>query len=146
MPAYKKAKSIPSSIVFGLTKEPGFEEMAVLSDETRKKFLVIEACMLRAGLAMRSLTRSANIGSVKILTAVTAVLLPLDCVNKKSASCRDFCDMIGINHKSKYVELAIENRKLYDSFLMLEGDILVGETVSCRSSQLLSKILGTTVR
>ena len=78
---------------------------------------------------------------------MTVVLLPLDCVNKNSASCQDFCDMIDINRKSKYVKLGIESRKLYDSFLMLEGDILVGEIVSSRSSpEAIVKILGETVR
>ena len=51
----KKAESILSSIVFGLTKEPGFDEMSVLSDETRKKLLITEVYMLRTGLVMRSL-------------------------------------------------------------------------------------------
>ena len=82
----KKAELILSSIVFGLTKEPGFEEMSVLSDRTRKELLITEACMLHAGLAMLNLARSANIGSAKILTAVTEILLPLDCLYKKSVS------------------------------------------------------------
>jgi len=130
----KKAESILSSIVFGLTKEPGFVERAVLSNDTRKRFSVIEDSILRAGAAMRCLARSANLGSAKVLTAVTAVLLPSGCVEKNSSSCRDFCETLGINPKSKYVELGIENRKLYDSFLMRDGDILVGEEVTCRSS------------
>ena len=130
----KKAELILSSIVFGLTKEPGFEERAVLSNDTRKKLSTMESCILRAGTALRSLVRSANLGSMKVLTAVTAVLAPADCVETNSQSCQNFCDTLGLNPKSKYVELGIENRKLYDSFLMLDGDIAVGEHVTYRSS------------
>ena len=128
----KKAELILSSIVFGLTKEPGFEERAVLSNDTRKRLSTMESCILRAGTAMSNLARSANLGSVKVLTAVTAVLAPSDCVETNSQSCRSFCDTLGLNPTSEYVELGIENRKLYDSFLMLEGDIVVGEEVTCR--------------
>ena len=81
--------------------------------------------MLRTGLAMRILTQLANSRSAKVLTPVTAVFLQLDRVDKNSASCQDLCDMIGINRKSKDFKLGIKDRKLYDSFLMLEGHILV---------------------
>ena len=128
----KKAESILSSIISGLTKEPGFVERSVLSNNTQKRLSVMEDCLLRAGVAMRSLAQSANLGSAKVFTAVTAVLLPSDCVAKNSPACRDFCEMLGVNPKSKYVELGIENRKLYDSYLMRDGDILVGEEVTCR--------------
>ena len=111
----KKAKLILSSIVFSLIKEPpGFEEIAVLLDDTINNLSITEACMLRTRTATRSLTRLSNIGNAKVLTstAVTAVLLPLYCVDTRSMSCQYFCDMIGINCKSKYVKLGIETRKL----------------------------------
>ena len=76
----KKAELILSSIVFGLTKEPGFDERAVLSNNTRKRLSVMEACIFCTGTVMRSLARSANLGSVKVLIAVTAILVPSDCV------------------------------------------------------------------
>jgi hypothetical protein len=42
--------------------------------------------------------------------------------------------MIGINCKAKKFQIDIQDRRLCDSFLMLEGDILVGGKVSCRLS------------
>ena len=42
------------------------------------------------------------------------------------------CHLLSINQQSNYVKKGMENRILYDQYLSLEGDIAVGETVSCR--------------
>ncbi len=38
--------------MFGLTSKPGFNERAVLTNDTRKRLSVMEACMLRVGTVM----------------------------------------------------------------------------------------------
>lgn len=130
-----KAHSVLSSIVSGLTNEPGFNELAVLSENTWKRLASIDASITSAHRVISKMTKSMNLGTAKVLTAVTAVLLPPTCLDKKEeAERREFCKLLSINGRSKYFEYAVENRKEYNSFLELEGDISVGEKVSCRGS------------
>ena len=42
--------------------------------------------------------------------------------------------MVGINRQSKYVEAGFRNQVLYETYLDLEGEIEVGERVSCQAS------------
>jgi len=81
------------------------------------------------------MTKSFNLGTARILTAVSAVLA-LQFANDSTyaISRQAFCDMIGINRQSKYVDAGFRNRALYDTYLDLEGEIQVGERVSCRAS------------
>ena len=130
-----KAQAVLSSIVLGLKDEPGFIETSILSDSNRRRLSAIEASITSANKIIFGMAKLINLGTAKVLAAVTAVLLPSTCFGEGAdVSRRDFCELIGINCNSKYFEFAVEKRKQYDSFLNLEGDISVGEKVSCRAS------------
>ena len=126
---------ILTSIVSGLAKHPDFQEYTVLSEASRQRLSTIDASIASAGKVIGGLAKSVHLGAAKVLTSVTAVMMPSDCLaNAGDMSRRDFCQLLGMNRKSKYFDIAIENRKQYESFLKLEGDIKVGEKVSCRAS------------
>jgi len=81
------------------------------------------------------MTKSFNLGTARILTAVSNILAPSlacssDNENNQSTSKRAFCGMLGINRKSKYVEAGFKNCIVYNEFLELDGEIKVGEKVS----------------
>ena len=139
-----KAESVLSAIVSGLALETGFNELSVLSEPTRKRMSTLESTISGAGKIISGLSRSVNLGAAKVLTAVTAVLLPANVSGKSDDFyIRDVCEMLHINRKSKYFLKGIQNRKQYDAYLMLEGDIRIGEKVSCRSSpEALVKTIG----
>jgi hypothetical protein len=62
------------------------------------------------------------------------VLLPISVLNKnnKSFSLRRFCELLGFNRQAKYFMAAIVNCTKYNTFLGLNGDIVIGEKVICR--------------
>ena len=63
-----------------------------------------------------------NLASAKVVTAVTAVLLPPTCLKKNNdMSRREFCNLFSINRKAKYFQSALENRQQYESFLQAKG-------------------------
>lgn len=63
------------------------------------------------------------------MIAITDVLLPLFLLEGSDESCRDCSDMIGINYNLKYAKKGIEHRRQYESFLKLEGDMVVCDKV-----------------
>ena len=111
-----EAHSVLLSIVSGLTNEPGFNELAVLSENTWKRLASINASITSAHRVISKMTKSMNLGTAKVLTAVTAVLLPPTSLDKhEEAGQREFCKLLLINGRSKYFEYAVENRKEYNS-------------------------------
>ena len=108
-----KAESVLSSIVSGLKKESDFNELCTLSDTTQKDLRAIQSCFLSAQKIIGKMTKSMNVTSAKILTGVTAVLLPPACLEKgNDMSRKNFCNLLSINRQSKYFESAIDNRKV----------------------------------
>lgn len=47
-------------------------------------------------------------------------------------STRAFSQMFGVNRDAKYLANGVQNRRAFNRYLELEGDIAVGEKVSCR--------------
>ena len=73
-----------------------------------------------------------NLSSAKILTAVSAVLAPLPVLDEEEpVSKRKFCDMLGINQKSKYVQMGFDNQERYNAYLnFVEREMrVVGKSV-----------------
>ena len=128
-----KVQSILSSIVSDLIIKPDFDEICVLSEVTQRPLLTIEGSITSARNIVSRLTKSINVTTAKVLTSVTAILLPSTCfgANTDVTLKMDFCRLIGINPKSKYFEYAVDNRKKYKAFLSLEEDIKVDKKVSC---------------
>ena len=131
----KKAHAIISGVVSDLSKEKSFDDLEILSTKTKSKYRTMERSITAATSVIAGMTKSFSLGTARILTAVSAVLAPqsangpLDIISRRA-----FCDMMGINRQSKYVEAGFRNRALYETYLDLEGEIAVGERVSCRAS------------
>ena len=125
-----------SSIISDLTAKPDFNETSVLSESTQCRLSTMEATTISAQKIVSRITKSINVASAKVLTGVTVILLPSTCLgaNTDASEEADFCRLIGINRKSKYFEKALDNRKKYEAYLSLEGDIVVGKKVSCQAS------------
>ena len=84
----------------------------------------LDASIVSAGRVIGRLAKLVHLIAAKVLTSVTAVMMPSDCfANTRDVARREFCQLLGINCNSKYFDMAIENRKQYESFLKLEGDI-----------------------
>ena len=62
------------------------------------------------------------------------MLLPISVLNKtnKSFSLSRFCELLGFNRQAKYFMAAIVNRTKYNTFLGLNGEIMIGDKVMCR--------------
>ena len=104
-----KAESILSSIVHDLSKQPGFIKTSVLSKERQRQISAVQASFGSAQKIIGSMSKSMNIASARILTAVTAIMMPANCFEKGSdVSQRDFCHLLGINRQSKYFEVAAQ--------------------------------------
>lgn len=128
-----KAEEILSGIISELSCEHGLDEAAIWSSHTKGRMQAMEASISSASKLISGMSRNFNSSTARILTAVSAVLAPQPdgdgCV---SVSRRQFCEMLGINRNSKYVELGFENRKLFNEYLKLEeGPVAIGEEVSC---------------
>ena len=130
-----KAQSVLSSIVADLTNEKDFNELSVLSEDTKSDLSTIFASISSASDAIGKMAKSTTLATAKVLTAVTAVLLPPSCLDKRNKAARtDFCNVFSINGRSKYFESAVKNRTEYNTFLKQDDDISTGEKVSCRDS------------
>ena len=123
-----KAEVILSEIVTDLSCKHGLDENAVKSAPAKEREAMRIAIINSASTALKSLTKSLAISSLRLVTGVIAVLLPLS----QAISLQKFCDMLGINRLSKYVKAAIGNREAYNNFLEMSGPILPGEKVICR--------------
>ena len=99
-----KVESVLSSVISDLTSEPDFNETSVLSESTQCRLSMTEATIISAQKITSRMTKSINVASVKVLTCVTAILLPSTCLgaNTDASEEADFCRLIGINRKSKY--------------------------------------------
>ena len=67
---------------------------------------MMEQSIVSASKVIAGMTKSFNLGTARVLTAVGAILAPslaisTDNVTIESTSKRVFCDMLGINRKSK---------------------------------------------
>ena len=126
-----KAQSVLSSVISDMMDEPSFDELSVLSSDTRNRLAVINASVASAASIMSKMTKSLNLGTAKLLIAVTAILLPENCLDPDTNKDRQvFCKTFSINGRAKYFETAFENRKEYSSFVQLDGDISVGEKLA----------------
>ena len=120
----KKAQAIISGVVSDLSKENTFDDIEILSSKTKSQFRTMERSIASASSVIFGMTKSFNLGTARILTAVSVVLVPQSTNGSTDAiSRRAFCDMIGINRQSKYVDAGFRNRALYDAYLDLEGEI-----------------------
>ena len=77
-----KAHSILSSIVSDLTNKKGFNKLLVLSEDTQSRLSTILASITSACDIIGHMAKSTTLGTAKVLTAVTAVLLPPSCLDK----------------------------------------------------------------
>ena len=114
-----KAEVVLSDIVTDLSSKHGLDETAVKSENEAMRIAIIDS----ASNALKGLTKSFAISSLRLVTGVIAVLLPLSQV----FSLQKFCDILGINRLSKYVKAVVENRQAYNQYLDKTGPILVGE-------------------
>ena len=81
------------------------------------------------------MTKLLNLETATVSTTATAVLLPETCFDDDATEDRRvFCKMFLMNIRLKYFETAVENRNEYNSFVQLDGNISVGEKVSCGTS------------
>lgn len=78
------------------------------------------------------MTKKMTLRSTQLLTGLCAMTAPQD---EARVSLRDFCGVLGINPKAKYVRVAFENRKEYNTYLALDVPIQVGEKVACRGGE-----------
>ena len=109
-----KAQSVLSSVISDMMDEPSFDELSVLSSDTRNRLAVINASVASAASIMSKMTKSLNLGTAKLLTAVTAILLPENCLDPDTNKDRQvFCKTFSINGRAKYFETAVEKRKEY---------------------------------
>ena len=89
-----------------------------------------EAMTKCASTSIKRLSRELFLGSVRLLTGFCAILAPdIDPYKKQS---REFCEVLGINWRSKFAKARLENRVMFDNFLDLDGDINIGERVIFR--------------
>ena len=127
-----KSHSLLSSVISDLTNKEGFNEFAILSENTQERLSTFCASMLSACDIIGKIAWSTNLATAKVFTAVTAVLLPPTCLDKRKKEERyNFCKHFLINGHSKYFESAVKNRTEYNAFLGQEGDISIGKKVSC---------------
>ncbi len=68
---------------------------------------------------------------MQILTAISALFIP----PPNKLSLRISCDLLGLNHQSKYTKKGLDNWVAYDKYLMLNGDVDVGEMVRCQDGE-----------
>ena len=130
-----KVQSVSSSIISDLTIKTDFNETYVLSEFIQRRLVTIEATITSAQKVLSRMTKSINVASAKVLTAVTAVLLPSICFGANTDVTKvNFCCLIGLNRNSKYFEKAVDNRKKYEALLSLEGNIVVDKKASCQAS------------
>jgi len=135
----KKAWSILTGVVTELYNEKSFDAIEILPIRTQQKLRTTEQSIVSASKVIAGMTKSFNLGTARVLPSVSAVLAPSLATSSEndtiqSTSKRAFCDMLGINRKSKYVDAGFKNRSMYNEFLELEGEIKVGEKVSCCAS------------
>ena len=81
-----KAQVVLSSIVSGLKDELGFIETTILSESTQQRLSAIEASITSANKIIVVMVKSINLGTAKVLAAVTPVLLPSTCFGEGSRS------------------------------------------------------------
>ena len=130
-----KAQSILSSIVSDLAREKDFNELAVLSKDTQTRLSTIFASITSACDVIGKMAKSSTLGTAKLLTTVTAVLLPPSCLDERNKAERtNFCNLFSINGRSNYFKSALKNRTEYNAFLEQDDDISIGEKVTCRDS------------
>ena len=72
--------------------------------------------------------RRLNKEKLQLLTSVVAIVVLPNVSGIQRAS----LDMLGINSNSNYVARGVENRKCYEHFLKLAGNLVTGEMVVCR--------------
>ena len=127
-----KAHAIISGVVVDLSKEKSFDDLEILSSKTKSKYWTMERSITVTTLVIAGMTRSFSLRTARIITTVSAALAPqsangsLDMVSRRA-----FYNMMGINRQLKYAEAGFRNRALYETYLQLEGEIEVGERVSC---------------
>ena len=89
-----------------------------------------EAMPKYTSTAIKRLSHVLSLGSERLLTGFCAMLAPeIDPYKKQS---REFCEVLEINRRSKYVKARLENRVMFDNFFDLDGDINIGERVISR--------------
>ena len=130
-----RVESILSSIIVDCVKH-GLTEHNLLSPLQRKRMSIFEDCTSNAKLAVDGLRRSGVKQSVHILTSFCAIMAPPSQESNKNAvfSRRQFCKLFGFNRNSKYLKMGIKNRRSFNNYLALKGEIKVGEKVCCRGS------------
>jgi len=96
----------------------------------------MEQSIVSASKFIEGMTKTFNLGTAKVLTAVCSVLAPPSFFSDdvEGVAINDLCNMIGVNRQSKYVKAGFNNRREYQDYLDRKGPILVGERVTCRSS------------
>jgi len=135
----RRAESIISAIVSDLCLI-GLDECAVLSPDTKNDVCLVMAMVENAKHAIKAIQENAfNLRSAKLLTGFCAIMIPM-AKNKEqddatvSISLRHFCKLFGLGRGSKYIQLAINNRKDFNCYLETVGPLQVSEKVSCAGS------------
>ena len=127
-----KAVSILSSILTNLV-ERGLNELDILSKDTKEKFNVLGSMIDNAIQAIRGLKKNCNKHNARVLTGFCAIMAPAS--NDNELSMRRFCDLFELGRQSKYVELGLANRKMYNEYLSkTDSPLVVGDRVSCKGS------------
>ena len=123
-----KAEVVMSEIVSDLSSKHGLDENALQSAAVKERESLRKATINSASTVLKRLAKSVSISSLRLLTGVIAILLPLS----QTFSIRKFCELLDINQYAKYIKAAIANRNRYNQFLTMTGPVQVGEKVICR--------------
>jgi len=121
-----KAEPILCSIISELSKG-GLREEEILSDKTKQKMATVNAMIGSASSLINQMTKKLTLKSTTLLTGLCAMLAPQP--TNADVSMRDFCDVLNINRRAKYVVDGFDNRDENNKFLELDGPIQVGEQV-----------------
>ena len=94
-----------------LTNEKDFNELLMLSEDTKSDLSTIFASISSAFDAIGKIAKSTTLATAKVLTAVTAVLLLPSCLDKRNKAAHDdFYNVFSINGCSKYFESTVKIR------------------------------------
>ena len=72
----KKARSILSGVVTELYNEKSFDAIEILPVRTQQKLRTMEQSIVSASKVIAGMTKSCNLRTARVLTAVSAVLAP----------------------------------------------------------------------
>ena len=136
-----RAESVLSNVISELSEKHGLDEHVVTPNTSSSWSQDIFDA---ASKGIRFLSKSASKSSLRLLTGIIAILVPVSVLQRltnakekldRAANVmtkKQFCEMLGINRQAKYLESAFANRLEVNKFMSLSGDIAIGDRIICR--------------